>query len=83
MNIFDEFLAYSNEIIGDRTPDEIHYDNEVLKWFKIGKNIRDAIFQANLAFPEEALLITDSDLEDLAAHYDFLLQNHLMLHKEY
>jgi len=40
MNILEQYLNRSQEIIGDRTQDEVRYDKEVLRWLRKGKNIK-------------------------------------------
>jgi len=81
MDIFEQYLNRSQEIIGDRTQDEIRYDNEVLKWLRKGKNIRKAIDKANKKYPNEALEFVDSNINDIAAHYEYLLQHENIMRK--
>ncbi len=81
MDILEQYLNRSQEIIGDRTQDEIRYDNEVLKWLRKGKNIRKAIDKANKKYPNEALEFVDSNINDSAAHYEYLLQHENIMRK--
>ena len=81
MDIFEQYLNRSQEIIGERTQDEIRYDNEVLKWLRKGRNIRKAIDKANKKYPNEALEFVDSNINDIAAHYEYLLQHENIMRK--
>ena len=56
MNLIEQYLLHSQEIIGDRTQPEKRYDNEVIRWLRKGKNIGKAIDKANKKYPKEAHL---------------------------
>lgn len=43
MDIFEQYSRRANEIIGERSKDEVRYDNEVLRWVRKGKPIKKAI----------------------------------------
>ena len=73
-----EFTGRSNEIIGDRTPDEERYDREVLRWMRKGKSVSKAIGKANQKFPGEALKVDDDNLTDVQSHYEFLANHELI-----
>ena len=81
MNFLDQYLQRSQEIIGDRSPTEKRYDNEVLRWLHKGKNIRKAIEKANKKYPEEALEIDDTNSDDVADHYDYIMQHQEIMNK--
>ena len=68
-------MQRSQEIIGNRTKDEERYDKEVLRWLRKGKSIRKAINKANKKYPKEALSVDKSNLNDVASHYDYLLEH--------
>jgi len=68
-------LQRSQGIIGNRTKDEERYDKEVLRWLRKGKSIRKAINKANKKYPKEALSVDESNLNDVASHYDYLLEH--------
>jgi hypothetical protein len=53
MDIINQYIARAKEIIGNRTPGEIKYDNEVVRWLRKGKGIKKAITKANEKFPSE------------------------------
>jgi len=74
-------LQRSQEIIGNRTKDEERYDKEVLRWLRKGKSIRKAINKANKKYPKEALSVDKSNLNDVASHYDYLLEHENIIRK--
>ena len=76
-----EFTGRSNEIIGDRTPDEERYDREVLRWMRKGKTVSKAIGKANQKFPKEALKVDDNNLTDVQSHYEFLANHELIMER--
>ena len=75
MNLIDQYFQRSQEIIGERTPDEERYDNEVLKWLKRYGKIRRAISKVNKKYPNEALKYDDSNIGQIASHYEYLAQH--------
>jgi hypothetical protein len=81
MNLIEQYLLRSQKIIGNRTPAEKRYDNEVLRWLRKGKSSQKAIDKANKKYPKEALRIDDTNAEDIAAHYDYLLQHEEIMRK--
>ena len=81
MDLFDQYLQRSQEIIGDRTREEIRYDKEVLRWLRKGKKIQKAIERANKKFPKEALGVNKKTINDVAAHYDYLLEHENIMKK--
>ena len=76
MNMLEQYLQRSNEIIGERSPEEERFDHEVLVWLKKYGEIRKALNKANKKYPDEALMYDESNIDDIAAHYDYLL-NHM------
>lgn len=81
MNFLDQYLQRSQEVIGDRSPAEKRYDNEVLRWLHKRKNIKKAIEKANKKYPAEALEIDDTNSNDVAAHYDYIMQHQEIMDK--
>jgi hypothetical protein len=75
MNLIDQYLRRSREIIGDRTEAEERYDDEVVAWLRKGAGIRKAIHEANNKYPDEALEIDEANVDDVAAHYEYLVQH--------
>ena len=81
MSLIDQYLRHSQEIIGNRTESEEQYDDEVIKWLKKGLTITKAIDRANERYPDEALKLDETTVEDVAAHYEYLLQHMEILQK--
>ena len=75
MDLIEQYLARSKEIIGDRSENEIRYDNEVIKWMRKGKKVKNAILKANKKYPNEALKVDRSNINDVAEHYSYLLEH--------
>ena len=78
MNPIDQYLDRANEIIGERTPREEKYDNEVLLWLEKTGKIRKAINKANKKYPNEALQYNEDNIADILEHYNYLL-NHMKI----
>jgi hypothetical protein len=81
MDLLQQYLARADEIIGERTPDEIRYDNEVLRYLRRGENITKAIAKANEKYPSEALAIPEETLPDIQARYEYLLEHEEIMKK--
>ncbi len=75
MDFLEQYFDRANEIIGERTKEEERYDKEVLRWLRKGKGIQKAINTANQKYPEEALAVAVESIDDVAAHYDYLLEH--------
>jgi len=82
MDFIQNYLARAKEIIGDRTPEEIKYDNEVVRWLQRGKNIKKAIAKANEKYPSDALNPQEKTLADIQAHYEYLAQHEEIMRKQ-
>ena len=81
MNFLEQYLDRTNEIIGDRTREEERFDKEVLRWLRKGKSIKKAINKANRKYPKEALEVDDDNINDVAAHYDYLVEHDNIIRK--
>ncbi|MFH2220475.1 MAG: hypothetical protein ABII68_12565 [Pseudomonadota bacterium] len=81
MDISEQYLRRSQEIIGNRTQEEERYDKEVIKWLRKGKNIIKAINKANKKYPKEALRVDESNINDVATHYEYLLEHENIMRK--
>ena len=81
MDISEQYLLRSQEIIGNRTQEEKRYDKEVIRWLRKGKNIRKAITKANKEYPKEALQFDESNINDVAAHYEYILEHEDIIEK--
>ena len=69
------YLDRSHEIIGERTPEEVAYDNEVIKQLRKGRNIKKALKMAGQKYPSEALHCDEETIGDIAAHYEYLTEH--------
>ena len=81
MNLLDDYLRNSQDIIGDRTLAEEKYDDEVIKWLKRGAGIREAINKANGKYPDEALKLDGTNVNDVAVHYEYLKEHTEIIQK--
>lgn len=81
MDILEQYLDGADEIAGNRTPDEVKYDKEVIRWLRKGKLIKKAISKANEKFPSEALDVTDDMVGDVEAHYEYLAEHESIVQK--
>ena len=81
MDFLEQYLSRSEEIIGERTPDEQKYDKEVVRWLLKRKPIKKAIAKANEKVPSDALSVTDENLADVQAHYEYLAEHESMMQK--
>jgi hypothetical protein len=79
MDLIEQYLSRSKGIIGDRSENEIRYDNEVLKWMRKGKKVKNAILKANKKYPNDALKVDRSKVRDVADHYNYLLEHENIL----
>ena len=73
--ILKAYLDNASGIIGRRTPNEKAYDDAVVDALIEGKSIKDSLAIAGAQFPDEAIEWSDSNIDDIAAHYDYL-RNH-------
>ena len=81
MGSIDQYMQRSQDIIGERTPEEEQYDNELIKCLKRYGKIRKAINRANKKYPEEALKYNDENIGDIEAHYVYLMNHMDMISK--
>lgn len=75
MSLIEQYLQRSNDIIGERTETEGRYDNEVIKWLKKYGKIRKAIKKANKKYPDEALKYDESNINEIASHYEYIMRH--------
>jgi hypothetical protein len=81
MDLLQQYMARADEIIGERTSEEIRYDNEVIRYLRKGKGIKKAIAKANDKYPAEALVVTEEALADIQARYEYLLEHEEIMKK--
>ena len=76
MNGFiEQYMDRGSEIVGERTREEMAYDKVILRELRKDRSVRKALKTANKKYPKEALQYSDENIDDIAAHYDYLL-NH-------
>jgi len=75
MDFLEQYMQRSQEIIGERTPEEEKYDNEVVKCLKKYGKIRKALNKANKKYPGEALEYSDQNIADLDSRYSYLMEH--------
>ena len=81
MDLLEQYLERSAEIIGDRTQEEKRYDREVVRWLRKGKPIGKAIAKANAKYPSEALRVEEGSLTDVLEHYEYLAEHEAIMEK--
>ena len=69
MGLRKYFLSTMQNILGERSEAEEAYDDEVLRCLCGGYDIQAAIALANQKYPNDALVIDDSNFADVAEHY--------------
>ena len=79
VNEINAYLQQAREIIGDRTPSEIAYDDSLVAHLSRGMDIKRAIRAANQEHPEEALQPGPEHWEDLASRYEYILEHKAIL----
>jgi hypothetical protein len=79
VNEINAYLQHAREIIGDRTPSEIAYDDSLVAHLSRGMDIKRAIRAANQEHPEEALKPGPEHWADLAARHEYVLEHKAIL----
>jgi len=77
----EAYLKRAQEVIGERSPEETAYDNEVIEALNQGRLISEALAIAAAKYPGEALQWDLDTINDIAAHYDYL-KEHLAIVKK-
>jgi hypothetical protein len=75
VNEINAYLRRAREIIGERCPSEIAYDDCVVAHLCTGIDIKGAIRAANREHPDEALAAGSEHWDDLASRYDYLREH--------
>jgi hypothetical protein len=81
VNDINAYLQRAREIIGDRSPGEISYDNAIVRGLSSGMDIRRAVRTANREHPQEALEPRSEDWDDLASRYEYIAEHQAILKK--
>ena len=79
VNEMNAYLQQAREIIGERSPAEVAYDDAVVSHLSRGLNIRQAVRAANTAHPDEALEPSSEHWEDLASRYEYIAEHKAIL----
>ncbi len=81
IDLYNQSSSWFEESIQERTTDEIAYDEAVIKELKKGRSIKKALKEANKKYPDEALQYDKRSINDIAAHYDYLLNHEFIKNK--
>jgi hypothetical protein len=81
VNEINAYLQRAREIIGERSPSEIAYDDSVVSHLTNGADIKRAIRAANREHPTEALNPGPEDWEDLASRYEYIAEHKVLMKK--
>jgi hypothetical protein len=79
VNEINAYLQQAREIIGDRSPSEIAYDDSVVAHLSRGMDIKRAIRATNREHPKEALEPGPEHWPDLAARYEYIMEHKAIL----
>jgi len=75
------YLERAAEIIGERSSDEIAHDNAVVEALNQGCSIQDALAVAAARYPSEKLKWDATNINEIAAHYDYIKEHTSILEK--
>ena len=78
IEFYQDFSAEFEEELRQRTPEEAAYDTVILQELYNGESIETALEKAAEEYPDETLEYTDDQLEDIEAHYEFLLNHEII-----
>ena len=73
--MLQQYFERAKEIIGERTPGEIAYDDAIVEFLNMGLPIEAALANAGQKHPSEALQWDASNIDGLAARYDYLREH--------
>ncbi len=79
--MIEAYLKRAEQIIGKRTPAEIAHDDEVVAGLETGLPIEAALANAAQKHPAERLSWDAGNINDIAAHYDYLKEHEHILRK--
>jgi hypothetical protein len=72
MDPLKKYIETAAQVIGRRSAAQQAYDREVLRWRQITKDLRAALAKANEKYPSLAQKVSDDDLEELDARYEYI-----------
>ena len=70
-----------SSMLEERTAGEVAYDNEVVIGLRSGLSIKRALELAGEKYPEDALKWDDETINDIKAHYEYLMNHENILAK--
>jgi len=81
MDLINSYLERASELIGERSPAEKAYDDEVVAGLHKGLGIKAAINAANAKFPDEALQLDSKTQDDIQEHFEYLAEHKRILER--
>ena len=81
VNFINAYLESAGEVVGERSPEEKAFDDEVVAGLDKGLAIKAAINAANAKFPSESLKIDKSNEDDVLEHYTYLAEHKRILRR--
>jgi hypothetical protein len=82
--LIDSYLKDTVEfssMLEERTAGEVAYDHEVVIALRRGLSIKRALEEAGEKYPDEALKWDDETVNDIKAHYEYLMNHEDILAK--
>jgi hypothetical protein len=82
--LIESYLKATGEfssMLGERTAGEVAYDNEVVIALRRGLSMKRALELAGEKYPDEALKWDDETINDIKAHYEYLMNHEDILAK--
>jgi hypothetical protein len=70
-----------SSMLEERTAGEVVYDNEVVTALRKGYSIKKALALAGEKYPDDALQWDDGTIDDIKAHYEYLMSHEDILAK--
>jgi len=70
-----------SSMLEERTAGEVAYDNEVVTGLRKGYSIKKALELAGEKYPDDALQWEDETIDDIKAHYEYLMSHEDILAK--
>ena len=82
--LIDSYLkgtAEFSSMLEERTENEVAYDHQVVMALRRGLSIKKALEVAGEKYPDEALKWDDETVNDIKAHYEYLMNHEDILAK--
>jgi hypothetical protein len=78
IDLYNQMSSSFEELLKERTPDEIAYDNIVIKELRKGRSIKKALKIGGTEYPSESLEYKDDNIDDIHAHYEYFFNHELI-----